>query len=155
MGIFMGVGFAALPMTSQATFLSNWFIRKRGLAIGTAASGIGLGIFGCALDAVADRHVWLARGVFHPRGCVGDRNRAFELFLSTPEARGDESQARFRRLTGAASGRTCKDLGLQRSKFKGGAANLAILGFAFGVLCDPVAHGVDPPGGGGQRRWVL
>jgi MFS family permease len=44
MGILMGVGFAALPMTSQATFLSNWFIRKRGMAIGTAASGIGLGI---------------------------------------------------------------------------------------------------------------
>src|SRR6266481_636619 len=44
MGIFMGVGFAALPMTSQATFLANWFIRKRGMAIGTAASGIGLGI---------------------------------------------------------------------------------------------------------------
>src|SRR4029077_19452776 len=44
MGIFMGVGFAALPMTAQATFLSNWFIRKRGMAIGAAASGIGLGI---------------------------------------------------------------------------------------------------------------
>jgi MFS family permease len=44
MGIFVGIGFAALPMTSQATFLSNWFIRKRGIAIGTAASGIGLGI---------------------------------------------------------------------------------------------------------------
>ena len=44
LGVFMGVGFAALPMTSQATFLSNWFIRKRGLAIGLAASGIGLGI---------------------------------------------------------------------------------------------------------------
>jgi MFS family permease len=44
MGVFMGVGFAALPMTVQATFLSNWFIRKRGMAIGTAASGIGLGI---------------------------------------------------------------------------------------------------------------
>jgi MFS family permease len=44
MGIFMGVGFAALTMTSQATFLANWFIRKRGMAIGTAASGIGLGI---------------------------------------------------------------------------------------------------------------
>jgi MFS family permease len=43
-GVFMGVGFAALPMTAQATFLSNWFIRKRGMAIGTAASGIGLGI---------------------------------------------------------------------------------------------------------------
>jgi MFS family permease len=44
MGVFMGVGFAALPMTVQATFLSNWFIRKRGMAIGVAASGIGLGI---------------------------------------------------------------------------------------------------------------
>ena len=44
MGVFMGVGFTALPMTSQATFLSNWFIRKRGMAIGAAASGIGLGI---------------------------------------------------------------------------------------------------------------
>src|SRR5499426_2479838 len=44
MGIFMGVGFAALTMTSQATFLSNSFVRKRGMAIGTAASGIGLGI---------------------------------------------------------------------------------------------------------------
>jgi MFS family permease len=44
MGVFMGVGFAALPMTAQATFLSNWFIRKRGMAIGAAASGIGLGI---------------------------------------------------------------------------------------------------------------
>ena len=44
MGIFMGIGFAALPMTSQATFLSNWFVRKRGMAIGAAASGIGLGI---------------------------------------------------------------------------------------------------------------
>lgn len=44
LGVFMGVGFAALPMTSQATFLSNWFIRKRGMAIGAAASGIGLGI---------------------------------------------------------------------------------------------------------------
>jgi MFS family permease len=44
MGVFMGVGFAALPMTAQATFLSNWFVRKRGMAIGAAASGIGLGI---------------------------------------------------------------------------------------------------------------
>jgi len=44
MGVLMGIGFAALPMTAQATFLSNWFIRKRGMAIGTAASGIGIGI---------------------------------------------------------------------------------------------------------------
>jgi MFS family permease len=43
-GALMGIGFAALTMTSQATFLSNWFIRKRGMAIGVAAAGIGLGI---------------------------------------------------------------------------------------------------------------
>lgn len=43
-GILMGLGFATLTMTCQATFLSNWFVRKRGMAIGTAASGIGLGI---------------------------------------------------------------------------------------------------------------
>jgi MFS family permease len=44
MGVLMGIGFAALPMTSQATFLANWFVRKRGMAIGIAASGIGFGI---------------------------------------------------------------------------------------------------------------
>jgi MFS family permease len=45
MGLLVGIGFAALTMTSQATFLSNWFVRQRGVAIGFAASGIGLGIF--------------------------------------------------------------------------------------------------------------
>jgi MFS family permease len=45
MGLLVGIGFAALPMTSQATFLSNWFVRQRGVAVGFAASGIGLGIF--------------------------------------------------------------------------------------------------------------
>src|ERR1043166_8299550 len=44
MGVLMGIGFAALPMTSQATFLSNWFVRKRGMAMGVVASGIGFGI---------------------------------------------------------------------------------------------------------------
>ncbi len=44
MGVLVGIGFAALPMTSQATFLSNWFVRRRGMAIGAAAAGIGLGI---------------------------------------------------------------------------------------------------------------
>jgi MFS family permease len=44
MGVLVGIGFAALTMTSQATFLANWFVRKRGVAIGAAASGIGIGI---------------------------------------------------------------------------------------------------------------
>ena len=45
MGLLVGFGFAALPMTSQATVISNWFVRKRGMAMGLAASGIGAGIF--------------------------------------------------------------------------------------------------------------
>ena len=44
MGLLVGLGFAALPMTAQATVISNWFIRKRGVAMGIAASGIGVGI---------------------------------------------------------------------------------------------------------------
>ena len=45
MGLLVGLGFAALPMTSQATVISNWFVRKRGMAMGLAAAGIGAGIF--------------------------------------------------------------------------------------------------------------
>ena len=44
MGLLVGLGFAALPMTAQATFISNWFVRKRGMAMGITASGIGIGI---------------------------------------------------------------------------------------------------------------
>ena len=44
MGFLVGIGFAALPMTSQATFLANWFVRTRGMAMGLTASGIGVGI---------------------------------------------------------------------------------------------------------------
>ncbi|HEY7165527.1 MAG TPA: MFS transporter [Candidatus Binatia bacterium] len=56
MGVLMGIGFAALPMTSQATFLSNWFVRKRGMAMGVAASGIGFGIL-----TVVPTTQWLIR----------------------------------------------------------------------------------------------
>ncbi len=45
MGLLVGLGFAALPMTAQATVVSNWFVRKRGMAMGIAAAGIGAGIF--------------------------------------------------------------------------------------------------------------
>jgi len=34
MGILMALGFAALPMSTQAIVISNWFIRRRGTAMG-------------------------------------------------------------------------------------------------------------------------
>jgi MFS family permease len=45
MGIFMALGFASLPMSTQATIISNWFVSRRGAAMGIAASGMGVGIF--------------------------------------------------------------------------------------------------------------
>ncbi|MBI4526811.1 MAG: MFS transporter [Deltaproteobacteria bacterium] len=45
MGFLVGLGFAAMPMTAQAAFISNWFVRMRGMAMGITASGIGAGIF--------------------------------------------------------------------------------------------------------------
>src|SRR5262249_62252516 len=44
MGVLGGIGFGPLTMTSHATFLSNWFVRRRGMAIGAAAAGVGIGI---------------------------------------------------------------------------------------------------------------
>ncbi|HKA35157.1 MAG TPA: MFS transporter [Candidatus Binatia bacterium] len=44
MGVLVGIGFGPLTMTSHATFLSNWFVRRRGMAIGAAAAGVGIGI---------------------------------------------------------------------------------------------------------------
>src|SRR5215510_13543451 len=83
--------------------------------------------FGGTLDAVADLHIRLARGIFYSRGCLGDRDRAFELLFPTPATGGDESHTRFRRLAGAAI-RTCESCDLRRSELKGGTTNLAILG---------------------------
>ncbi len=102
MGVFMGVGFAALPMTSQATFLSNWFIRKRGMAIGVAASGIGFGnSSGRALDAMVGYGLRLAGSILHTRGFAGTDRRAAELFFSTPKTGRDESRTRLRRYRNA------------------------------------------------------
>ncbi|MCJ7635789.1 MFS transporter, partial [Candidatus Bathyarchaeota archaeon] len=38
-----GLGLSAIGMIPISSFVSNWFIKKRGLALGIAASGVGLG----------------------------------------------------------------------------------------------------------------
>jgi len=92
MGIFMGLGFAALPMTSQATFLSNWFKRRRGMAIGIVASGIGAGIFLVVpfTQKLIDAYGWrtacfvlavLLVGVVAPLNCFFQRRRPEEMNL--------------------------------------------------------------------------
>ncbi len=39
MGLIMSLGFSTLAMTAQGTIISNWFVQKRGKAMGLVASG--------------------------------------------------------------------------------------------------------------------
>jgi MFS family permease len=42
-GVLVGVGSVCLGYTGQSLFLPNWFNRRRGLAIGVAFAGVGIG----------------------------------------------------------------------------------------------------------------
>jgi MFS family permease len=44
MGVLMGLGFAALPMSTHGIIVSNWFVRRRGMVMGLVASGMGVGV---------------------------------------------------------------------------------------------------------------
>ncbi len=41
---FIGIGHAAIGQVSASTMVSNWFVKRRGTAIGVMSTGIGLGI---------------------------------------------------------------------------------------------------------------
>ena len=43
-GVFMALGFAALPMSTHGIIISNWFVKKRGATMGIVASGMGAGV---------------------------------------------------------------------------------------------------------------
>jgi len=43
LGVMVGGGSVCLGYTGQALFLPNWFVRRRGLAMGIAFSGVGVG----------------------------------------------------------------------------------------------------------------
>ena len=42
-GIFVGAGANLMSYTAHSTFLPNWFVKRRALAIGIAFSGVGIG----------------------------------------------------------------------------------------------------------------
>lgn len=44
-GVLMALGFAALPMSTHGPVISRYFQRRRGWAMGIAASGMGIGVF--------------------------------------------------------------------------------------------------------------
>jgi len=43
LGVLVAGGTVCLGYTGHALFLPNWFVRRRGLAIGIAFSGVGVG----------------------------------------------------------------------------------------------------------------
>ena len=42
-GVLVGAGSVCLGYSGQSLFLPNWFVRKRGLAVGIAFAGVGIG----------------------------------------------------------------------------------------------------------------
>jgi len=62
LGLMVGVGTNLMSFTAQSLFLPNWFVRRRGLAISIAFSGVGVGAIVLLpwLQTVIDRDGWRA-----------------------------------------------------------------------------------------------
>ena len=62
LGVLVGAGSVCLGYTGQALFLPAWFVRRRGLAMSIAFSGVGVGsiVLLPALQALIERADWRA-----------------------------------------------------------------------------------------------
>lgn len=62
LGALVGAGTNMISFTAQSLFLPNWFVRRRGLAIGIAFSGVGVGAVVLLpwLQAVIEQEGWRA-----------------------------------------------------------------------------------------------
>jgi MFS family permease len=60
LGVLVGAGSVCLSYTGQACYLPNWFVRRRGLAMSIAFSGVGVGsiILFPTLQALIDAYGW-------------------------------------------------------------------------------------------------
>ncbi len=65
LGVMVGAGSMCLGYTGQSLFLPNWFVRRRGLAMSIAFSGVGIGsiVLLPVLQAVIDRAGWRAASI--------------------------------------------------------------------------------------------
>lgn len=124
MGVLAAMGFAALPMTAHAVVLSNWFVRRRGTAMGIVASGVGVGILAIVpltqmlVSELGWRQAYLIlaallAGLLVPLNAVLQRHRPEDVGLA-PDSGAAASTVRSR--TGSAAGLTLA-LALRTSRF--------------------------------------
>ncbi len=74
LGVLVGSGANLMSFTAQSLFLPNWFLRRRGLAISIAFSGVGVGAILLLpwLQMIIGQHGWDRQCRRHPRT---DRSR--------------------------------------------------------------------------------
>lgn len=62
LGVLVGSGANLMSFTAHSLFLPNWFVRRRGLAISVAFSGVGIGAIVLLpwLEAIISEHGWRA-----------------------------------------------------------------------------------------------
>src|SRR3954452_3458061 len=62
LGVLVGAGANLMSFTAQSLFLPNWFVRRRGLAISIAFSGVGIGAIVLLpwLQTIIGRNGWRA-----------------------------------------------------------------------------------------------
>jgi MFS family permease len=62
LGVLVGSGANLMSFTAQSLFLPNWFLRRRGLAISIAFSGVGIGAIALLpwLQMIIGQHGWRA-----------------------------------------------------------------------------------------------
>ena len=108
LGVLVAAGASVVGYTGQAFFLPNWFVRRRGLAMGIAFSGVGIGSVALFpwLQRMIDARGWRAACgtlvailavVVIPLNAVFARQRPEDLGLSPdgdPTSRTGERRAR-------------------------------------------------------------
>jgi len=98
-GVMVGSGSVCLGYSGQSLFLPNWFNRRRGLAMGLAFAGVGIGsITLCSMGAAHDRADRLANRLHRDRYC-GSGGAGADQHVAAQAAGGHRASAGWRRCT--------------------------------------------------------
>ncbi|HEY51595.1 MAG TPA: MFS transporter [Dehalococcoidia bacterium] len=148
---FIGIGHSAIGQVSTSAMVSNWFVRRRGTAIGIMSTGIGLGILllaplvGSFLIPTFGRQVsYAALGLFNmaliPLAIFVVRTRPSDMGLHPDGIVDDDDNARVETLRLSRQGLSLK-IALGTSAFWFLCLTFLISGFSsMGVLQNQVPH---------------